>query len=244
LDKDKLEENELRGQRQQCADQLREHNASTQRISNEVRNALSNIKTLKDEKAAMQKSGAGGKLQLYGAKVPDVVRAIAADQAKGLYQGKVYGPLGNHMRLHPEFKRFGKAIEACLSKTMSSFLVSCGDDRNQLLKTLRLAKIDGFHNIIVQKPFERQRVDPIPLEGVRTIAEALIVDDKDVFNILLETAGIEHTILIESDETLPHVTERLNGRVQFKHPKIHRSVSSALSTDYPYCNVPFMPVLG
>lgn len=180
-------------------------------MNNVFRSEGKNLDKLKADRASLQSSG--GKLGMYGGRMDEVLKAIQSDKS---FKERVYGPLGMHITIGSEFKRFGYAIESAISKRiLSAFLVTNDSDRSALTRILARFGSDG-HAIIMQTKHARYPVHDIP--DVNTVARALNIVDDIVFNAVVDATGIDLIALVESVADVDRFVVVENGHKSLRKP--------------------------
>ena len=119
------------------------------------------------------------------------------------FRSQVFGPLGIHITLKPEFKRFGAAIEKTLFKTLFCFLVDNSEDRNKLVSILKDAGIYNQHPIIIQQPSTRFETRSFP--GLTVMTQALNVEEDIIFNAIVDQCRVDQIVLVNDE----HESDRM-----------------------------------
>lgn len=219
----KTRDSDCRQKKQQLLQAQQGMEGKHRELDTQLRAVSNQLQKLKNDRAALVKAGPEGKLGLYGNRMEDVLRAIRSD--KGFKQ-RVVGPLGMYVKLDPQFKAFGRAVENGIgAKALRSFLVTCIDDKNRLARIFQNFGLLESSNIVVQQECSKYNVQRPPLQGAVTILDALIIDESSVFNAIVDMSGVDSVLLVKnSDECMERFVERANGRRQFKHPSISKAV--------------------
>lgn len=194
-------------------------------LNNELRSASNQLQKLKADRALLVKGGPGGKLGLYGNRIEEVLRSIQSEKG---FRSRVFGPLGMFVKLDPQFKTFGRAIENGIgSRALRSFLVTCIDDKNRLARIFQNYGLLETSNIVVQQSCPKYNVTRPPVQGAVTILDALVIEESSVFNALIDMSSIESILLVNSEEEFrQNFMVILNGRKQLKYPGITKAVSA------------------
>ena len=228
----KTRDSEFRQKRQQLLQAQQEKEARHRELDTQMRTASNQLQKLKGDKAALVKAGPEGKLGLYGNRMEEVLHAIRSDKG---FKNRVLGPLGMYVKLDPQFKAFGRAVENGLgSKALRSFLVTCIEDKNRLAQIFKNFGLLESSNIVVEQDCPKYNVQRPPLEGAVTILDSLIIDEPSVFNAIVDMSGVDSVLLVKNnDDCMERFVERVNGRRQFKHP----SISKAVRFNLPWCTL-------
>ena len=159
-----------------------------------------------------------------------LMNAIAKERR---FERPPVGPLGVHVQLRDA--SWGIAIENSIGSQFSTFVCDNNKDKN-LLSGLLNKHGNGRTRIVVSKFGPRHKTDrPAPANQVITVEDQLIVDNDVAFNVLVDFARIESTVLCESRDEAQTLVKKNNkiGQVFLK--------KDGQSLKYSYGSLSFSP---
>lgn len=141
----------------------------------------------------------GNVLERMDAAMPELVRQVERAQWTG---GRPVGPIGAHIKLRPEHRRYAAVVESALGGwgALAAFVVANLADERKLRDIIKSdRRLSALARLTVFKmPFEAAfPVRPPALaEGRLTLLDALVVDNVQASNYLLNRGQPEATLLL------------------------------------------------
>ena len=125
------------------------------------------------------------------------MQKVMRDIDRATWIKKPIGPVGSYVLVKKEFKSWVGMLDAILTKTLDSFIVSDERDRPKLAHILRANHLFN-HNIIVRKN-ERFQYSSGKAAGT-TVVDMIDVEDEDILYALIDTNSIEKLTIASSQE--------------------------------------------
>ena len=166
--------------------------------------------------------GVNQRASQFGQAVPTILQRMNSTR----FSGEVLGPLGmSHIRMREGFEQYQPAVEASITRALTTFLVTNSGDQRLMGQILRDLGAGMNFNISVQQPCRRHNV-PETSHGLSTIADCIAVGHDNVFNYLVDSLNIDQ-IYVAKDMT--EVNTRLTraegrGRCFLDPSKMKRAI--------------------
>jgi chromosome segregation ATPase len=147
----------------------------------------------------------------FPSKFNALVESIRAEQ----FTHKVKGPIGLFLKIDPRYSEYAKSIESVIgANNLKSFLTGCMEDQRKISVLLDKHHL-GYVRIYDIDPKSEAHFIPSNPDIV-TLADALVIDDIDVFNMLVDVYKIDKIALCPSEEAMySTVVRTTNGRKHF-----------------------------
>ena len=221
----KAAEAEAREEIAKVTEEREELNAEKAASAGKTRNAEAYIEKLKREINDLSGSG-GSSLKLFGSNVPRVLEQAATNSILGK---SLKGPIGSLVRMKEGCEKYAGAIQHVLNPILNSFIVSNAQQRQEAMRTLRNNNSHKTQTVITQTPGPRYsnvpRLDGLP-DGVISVLSALVIDDDQVFNAIIDQVRPEAAIIVPNDRTALDLSENSpRGGMRFKNPNVKRCVT-------------------
>lgn len=206
-------EGELRQKRVLAVEQGKELQSAHAALTRDINQLGIDISNDESHLRALS-GGADAQLARFGREIPGILRDISQSR----FQGVVKGPLGSYVKIRDGYEHLGPVLEQAIGRSLSAFLVTCPQDRAVLSSILRRHGCDSSLTIYIQRSAPRYASDKIPTTaGIETVLDALIIDEDDVFNCLVDHAHLESTTAAESEEDCSRrLVDRTGGRARFR----------------------------
>lgn len=133
-------------------------------------------------------------LSAFGPNTEKLLREI--DKNASRFKEKPIGPIGRYVSL--KIPVWGSILNQQLARTLSSFVVSCDEDKNTLFRILRSFGRGMNHAIIVTQVDLFDYRDNLPDPKFTTVLDALEISDEHIKRVLINQNRIESTILVEN----------------------------------------------
>jgi chromosome segregation ATPase len=156
---------------------------------------------------------------LYGRNLQNVMRKLS----KCRFRGEVVGPLLLEVSVREGCDRMSEAIERALWSQLGSFIVTDQADEIELSRILREEDCARKHTIIRVKP--EGRYNTAAIDGATTVADALNIPNDLVFNVLVDRAGIERQIIVQSEDEVKSYMNMNRNRCEWKDSKISSAIT-------------------
>ena len=169
-----------------------------QEINSRMRAAQIDLQNHKRNLKAVQSQG-NNKLVIFGENMPQFVNEIAKNKDK--FSRPPIGPIGMKIQLKPGVsKAEAELIETEIGPLLSAFIVNNFNDRRLLVRMAKSYKIDLT---TVTRRFRDDKYDVreglARAEGGRSILEMLLIDDPNVFNVLVDQKKVEQVLIVRED---------------------------------------------
>ncbi|KAG7664048.1 smc6 [[Candida] subhashii] len=190
---------ELENQLSTCQDKIRElrnqYDPEIQELNKKIQDSQSKISEYDKQINSLRRSqGGSDKYAPFGKSMPDIIKRINQTQ----WAKTPIGPIGIHVVVKPQFKQYKALMNSFLGRTLDSFVVSNEQDRSKLAQILKSYR--SRNNIIVRK---NERLDfmqgKAPAE-FKTIYDALLIQNEEVLNTLIDCNSIERNLLMENTQ--------------------------------------------
>jgi len=191
------EANQLMGRAQQQVLQVSE---TVREFEGKEHEIGENIRHTKNELKQIEASSGKAVSNFGGQKVQDLLDLIKRNANR--FEVPPVGPIGSSMTLKAQ--EWSTAVEVCLGRLLDSFIVGTFKDKNTLMA---LAKQVGCPQptMYVVKDFntqarysEQRRSARLPKNGLLTMEHVLEFKSDAVFNLLIDQAGMDRTVLVET----------------------------------------------
>lgn len=215
---------ELKEQRSVTIQKQTEKQESFRQIQSQARDIQNRINSIENDIRTLQaESGVEAR---FHRSIPQILKAIRQTR----FQGRVYGPIGNFIKLRDANMFQGKVglpIEKSLNAVLNGFLVTNSEDRTTLKRILRDCRAD--YDIRIYEPpnnqTNRYELTDIPSKCI-TIASLITVEENLIFNCLIDNANIERIIIVENEDSCQNnFIQIMNGREEWIHPLIHSAIT-------------------
>ena len=159
------------------------------------------------EEDATAAEGMDTDLTLFGSIVPTILETINDSRAQFEDEPVL---VGRHVMLATGMMEWERPVEAAIRQTLHSFVVSNHRDY-QLLKEIFLVhevvlgSVGLDLNLVVMPRYPRYETAGRTPQGLLTIKQAILVDNDQAFNCLVERCAIErstlHNTSVEAEQT-------------------------------------------
>lgn len=150
----------------------------------------------------------------FPSKFNSLVESIRSEK----FLHKVKGPVGMFLRMDPRYTQYAKAVESCIGRdnNLKSFLVECIEDQRKMNELLTKYNLQKVVKIFIIEP-KTKKLPFSSKQGIVTILDALVVEDIDIFNMLLDVMNIDNIALCPSEEEMmkSNLVRETNGRKHF-----------------------------
>lgn len=174
------------------------------------RNLENDLRRMGDELRGL--SGGDARLHLIHGKLPIVM----GDIARTRFRDQVRGPLAAMVKMKEGTERMAQGLEVAIGPNLSAFVVTNGDDQRSLSAILRRHNCHTSMTVYTMSARDRYAL-PAPDEEFPTVADALVVEDDLIFNVLLDKCNIASTLLVSNeDECKQRFVHKVNGHDALK----------------------------
>jgi chromosome segregation ATPase len=149
----------------------------------------------------------------FPSKFKSLVESIRSEK----FIHKVKGPIGLFLKIDPRYSEYAKAIETAIGQNiLKSFLVECIEDQRKMSKLLKAYNLDFTVKVTCIDEPKAKKHDYTPETKFLTVMNALVVDDIDIFNMLLDQYNLDRLALFPSEEQMySTLVSETNGRKHF-----------------------------
>lgn len=172
---------------------------------------------LRNEMANLKQGGTNSRFSVFGYNLPKAMEEINRTK----FNGPIVGPLGSCIQVKEGFEQHKVAIERAIGWSCNNFVVSNGQDQRTLTKIFNKYNYKG--SVITRPSKPRYNVQQIP--NALTVVDTLVFESDAVFNALIDDAGIESKVIVETvDQMHERFVRRSNRGVDEFLPGIRQCI--------------------
>lgn len=196
-------------------------------LDSQINQSSSRIAVLNRKREELSRSQ-GDKYAAWGAQIKLVIRDI--ENCKDWHKTPM-GPLGAGCKLKPEYTQWTRMLTTVLRKSLDSFVVCDGHDRQILEQILQKYLLHRAHSLVVRR-FETFNYEASKPRGQVTVDDMLEFADKNILYTLIDMNLIERMAIVSHKSDIERVlnVHNVNSTLSFLNNKSGQRSSKAGST--------------